>query len=155
MNRPQSTAEMRAKLLRLCNRWQKKAPDLPPCDEMVASVVRRLEELDMLNDERFASWLAQQRVTFRPKPRAVMAAELQFRHKIDREDAVAALDTAGADDLTACRREARKISKRRSGQKLLESLLRKGYSFKVVQIIVKELEDQQHSVATTDSDDRA
>jgi SOS response regulatory protein OraA/RecX len=106
------------------------------CEELVGAVITRLEAGGELHDERFAEWWADQRVTFKAKPRAVIAAEMRFRHKIDDETSTNALDVAGADDLEACRREATRLGKRRSGKKLTESLLRKGFSYKLVQQVV-------------------
>ena len=148
-NRPRSVKELRGSLLVLCARWSRRHPhrreadseakeDAPTCEEMVDAVVRRLEERGDLEDARFARWWAEQRVAFRPKPRALVAAELRYRHAITDDDVLQeALERAGADDLEACRREARRLGRRRSGDKLTQSLMRQGFTFKVVEAAMK------------------
>ncbi|KAA0163996.1 hypothetical protein FNF31_02545 [Cafeteria roenbergensis] len=116
-------------------------------EELVEAVLARLHAGKYLGDEEFARWWAEQRVTFRPRPRALVAAEMRFQHAIDEDMVQEALDDAGADDLKACRRVAVKLGRRREGQKLLESLLRKGFTYGVVQATLASLAEEQAQLA--------
>jgi len=116
-------------------------------EEMVEAVIRRLETTGFVGDERFAMWWADQRVTFRPRPRAQVAAEMRFSHGLGEELIEEALEAAGADDEAACRRVADKLGRRRDGQKLLEAVMRKGFRYNVARAVLDEREAEAEARA--------
>ena len=126
--RPQSRAELSAKLMRVCRRRSSApaaatlmpaAPSLAAadCDERVRSALARLSDAGLIDDAVFAAWFARERVEHRPRSRAILSNEL-FRKGIKRADADSALSAAAFDEDAACLAIARRGRATRSDKEL-------------------------------------
>jgi regulatory protein len=134
--RPRSEKEIRDRLIR------------KQFDPMIIDqVIDKLKEDKFLNDTQFAEWWTEQRQTFRGKSKYVIKSELSEKG-IDRNTIETSLVNAQDDYETAkefIKRKGRKFE-RYSGeeytQKVTGFLQRKGFSWDVIQKILKANGDE-------------
>jgi len=130
--RPQSRAELSAKLMRVCRRRSSAPAAATPsraaadCDERVRSALARLSDAGLIDDAAFAAWFARERVEHRPRSRAILSNEL-FRKGIKRADADSALAASAFDEDAACLAIARRGRATRSDKELERFLASKQF----------------------------
>ncbi len=119
-------------------------------EAVIELTIERLKENKLLNDEDFARAWVENRNTFRPRSRRVMAMELN-RKGLDREIVQEVLkDTTGEDVLAmeAARKYLRKVQAlawQEFRQKLGGFLGRRGFSYDVCAPVVRSLWNELHS----------
>jgi len=138
-SRPRSEAEVRRRL----RARQAEA-------ETVEAVIARLRRAGLVDDETFANYWVENRMTFRPKSKRVLLAEL--KNKGVREAEVLAQAVSGADDAETAYRLAAKRAGRMHGlayadfcRRLGDFLARRGFDFEVIQPIVRRVWQETHA----------
>jgi len=138
-SRPRSEAEVRRRL---------RARQVEA--EVVEAAIARLRRAGLVDDEAFASYWVENRMTFRPKSKRVLLAEL--KNKGVREAEVLAQAVSGADDAEAAYRLAAKRASRMQGlayadfcRRLGDFLARRGFDFEVIQPIVRRVWQETHA----------
>ena len=131
--RPRSEAEIRQKM---------KTGGFDP--EVITKVLDRLRETGMVRDESFAREWVENRSTFRPRSRKMLAYEL--RQKGVAEEAIEqALDTTSEDEdlaFQAARRYAHKLSAadwQEFHRRLTSFLARRGFSYETAKTVVRQV----------------
>ncbi|MCC6188671.1 MAG: RecX family transcriptional regulator [Anaerolineales bacterium] len=130
--RPRSEAEVRRRL---------KQHGIEPA--LIDTVVERLREAGLLDDQAFANYWVDNRATFRPRSKRALRVEL--RQKGLSDAAVrAALD--GLDDASAAHKVAAQRAGRLAGlgrdefrRKLGDFLARRGFGYDIVEPVVERL----------------
>jgi SOS response regulatory protein OraA/RecX len=143
--RPQSRAELLAKLVRVCARRRRRAGVVDaaaadaPCIELAEAAVRKLEATSaslppadaLVDDAAFAAFWAAQRARHRPRSRLVLSGELRAKGVAA---AVADGALAGHDEGAAALDAARRgRAGGREGRSLTDYLARKGFRFRDAQ----------------------
>ena len=127
MTRPRSTKEV--------NDWfkRKKVPE-----ELHAKLIKRLEKLDLINDQAFAKWWIDQRIQFRKK--GIRALKMELSQKgINREIIDQVLEDQNIDEAKMAKELLSKkaykwerFDDQKKRQKQIEFLLRNGFDWEVV-----------------------
>jgi regulatory protein len=147
--RPRSESEVRRRL---------KQHQIEP--DLIDSVVERLRQAALLDDQAFANYWVENRAAFRPRSKRVLRAELKQKGLSD--DAVRAAlsetDDAGAAYTVAAQRARRLagLDRNEYRRKLGDFLARRGFSFDVIEPVVDRLWTEQGAAAApgpSDSDD--
>ena len=99
--------------------------------ELIAQIVNRLSSLQMLDDAKFAdSWITNRRLL---KPTSLRRLKLELRQKHVAEDVIEAALSASPGDAQAELRDLierkRRQSRYQDDQKLMQFLVRQGYSY--------------------------
>lgn len=112
-------------------------------EKIITKIVGRLEEGGLINDESFARWWVEQRITFRPKGRIALLAELNQKG-IDREISGEVINQE-VDELKLAQIAAEKKRKvlknlpsQEFRQKMTDFLLRRGFAWETVKKIVDD-----------------
>ena len=126
--------------------------------------IQRLQETNLLNDQEFARAWAENRNTFRPRSKRVIAIELN-RKGLDRDIVQEILNENTGEDVLALE-AAKKYLRKVQGlewqefrQKLGGFLARRGFSYDVCATVVRSLWNELHSdgyestINTYDNDD--
>ncbi len=110
-------------------------------DEDAAFAVERLEQIGMVDDQKFAAAWVADRQALRPRSRRVLAQELLAKG-VGRSDVEATLaevdDDAEVAAATALAAKKRKLPQYTDPRKLLDYLMRQGYSYDVARRISQE-----------------
>lgn len=103
----------------------------------------RLKHLDLIDDEKFAKWWVEQRQSFRPKPKRIMNYELRMKG-IKKEIIEKVLGEEEIDEEKMARELLEKKMYKWQGlpagearQKMLQYLAGKGFSWEIVEKVVK------------------
>ena len=119
---------------------------------IVAEVIERLKQSQMLNDEEFSKRWVENRVTLRPRSHRMMAMELRQKGILEKEIDLA-LDQAPDDEVLAYQSGKTRLRRYASldwqefRKKLSAYLGRKGFSYGAISPVVKQLwEELQASV---------
>lgn len=138
MIRPRSEKEVRGYLHR------KKVPEA-----IWKDLLQRLAKYDLINDEEFARWWIDSRQEFSPKPIRILINELKTKG-INKEiiDKVLSQTNINEEKIAKnllLKREPhwRSISKDKLSQKMLEYLIRKGFSFEIAKSAIKDYNTQR------------
>ena len=122
-------------------------------EPVIESTLQRLQENNLLNDQEFAKAWVENRNTFRPRSRRVMAMELR-RKGLDEEIVQTVLDE-NTDENTLAMEAARKYLRKVQGlpwqefrQKLGGFLGRRGFSYDVCAQVVRSMWNELHSDGT-------
>lgn len=123
--RPRSLGELQFRLIR----------KFPQSLSQISSVLEQLEAENLVNDQDFASWWVDQRLTHRPKGNIALTHELRQKHIAD--------DIIKSVLLTSDKEKqlARQIisQKNLSGPKAISALKSRGFSSSVLWQIIDEL----------------
>lgn len=110
-------------------------------------VISKLKQTKLLDDKEFALWWVEQRITFRPKGKIVLESELREKG-IDREIIDSVLEKKLSDSfeeklaLRAAQKKMavwQKLPPLKFHQKITAFLTRRGFSWKVIKKVVREL----------------
>lgn len=134
--RPRSEAEIRNHL----EKYQ-----IP--EEITTTVIARLRETGMLNDQKFAETWIENRAAFRPRSKFALRLELAQKG-IDETTIANTLATVNdeAQAYEAGRKKARQLrdmDEKTFQQKLLGFLARRGFSYEVASPVVKKLWEEK------------
>lgn len=131
--RPRSEQEVRRRL----------APSHSP--SIVDSVLDKLREWKLINDEDFARYWVEQRQAFRPRGARLLKQEL--RHKGIQAELASEVSEELANDRDAARRAAAKKAKSLTGldrrtfrERLSAYLARRGFDWESINAVVRELQ---------------
>jgi len=123
--RPRSIHEIRFRL-----------KQIPDSDKLIDQVVKLLVEQDFLNDQKFATWWVDQRVTHRPRGNIALKQEL-FQKGIDNHIVESVLLSSKAESSLAKRQLASKsITLKSKAFKVLRS---KGFTSQSILTAIDEL----------------
>ena len=115
--------------------------------DTVEGVLDALEERDFLSDRRFArAWLNSRRIGHY-EGRSRLLSELAARG-IDKEVSKEAVDSffEEFDEEEICRKAAKKlVAQGKSGEKLMASMQRAGFSWKMSSNVLREISDDEKS----------
>ena len=121
--------------------------DIP--DVIIEETIERLRRDGLADDKKFASAWVENRATFRPRSRRMMALELRQKG-LDEEAAKSALEEV--DDEALAYEAARKRAGRLKGlewmdfrKKLSEFLARRGFSYGVISPVVTKIWNEAHA----------
>ena len=114
-------------------------------ESLHAKLFDRLNHLDLIDDEKFAKWWVEQRQSFRPKPKRILAGELRIKG-INNEIIKKVLGEEKIDEEKMARELLGKKAykwKNLKGfelkQKMSQYLAQKGFSWEIVEKVVKLL----------------
>ena len=117
-------------------------------EAVIEETLERLRQDGLANDKEFASAWVENRSTFRPRSRRMMALELKQKG-LDEEAIQSAMENV--DDETSAYEAARKRAVRFKGlewndfrKKLSEFLARRGYSYSVIAPVVTRVWNEAH-----------
>lgn len=144
--RPRSESEVRFKIYYISKKWSKEYSE-----ETIESIIDKLKKHSYLNDEIFAQWWIENRTQFRPKGKYALKQELKQKG-VSNEIIDQALDdfypSENEEDMIyklASKKykllEKEEENKRR--QKTLAYLLRKGFDYDKIVIVLGKLNDKE------------
>jgi regulatory protein len=121
-------------------------------EAVIELTVQRLQESNLLNDQEFARNWVENRNTFRPRSRRILAIELRRKGLDDAIVQEALNENIDEQDLAleAARKHIRKVQKLawpEFRQKLGSFLGRRGFSYEVCAPIVRSIWNELHSAA--------
>ena len=103
----------------------------------------RLNHLELIDDEKFAKWWVEQRQSFRPKPKRILNNELRIKG-INNEIIKKVLGEEEIDEEKMARELLEKraykwkgLEPRLTRQKMSQYLVQKGFSWEIVEKVVK------------------
>jgi len=118
-------------------------------EQIIEETIERLRKNGLADDKKFASAWVENRVTFRPRSRRMMALELRQKG-LDEEATKSALDEV--DDEALAYEAAHKRAGRLKGlewidfrKKLSEFLARRGFSYGVILPVITKIWNQAHA----------
>lgn len=136
---------------------QKKLKDYGFDETVVHSVLERLKQNGLLEDQSFAQTWIENRTVFHPRSRKLMALELRQKGVPD-EVVQNALAAGAVDDETMAYQSAIQYVRRLRGlewpefrKKLSAYLLRRGFSFETVSPVVRQVWDETQQSASEKS----
>ncbi len=103
----------------------------------------KLERLELIDDTEFAKWWIEQRITFRPRGKRALVAELRQkgidRHIIDEVLGIANIDETKMAKKLLERRKYRweRLDKLEARKKKSDFLARKGFGWEIIKQLVK------------------
>ena len=123
---------------------------------MVNATIQRLKENGFLGDEQFARDWVENRTTFRPRSKRMLAMEL--RQKGVAEEAIQqALDETGDEDSLAYQTAIKyahrlaRVDWETFRKRLGAYLMRRGFSYGTIAPILRQVWDETHSSAESDN----
>lgn len=144
--RPRSQAEMERYLLG--KGWD---------EAVVCDVVDRLKRIGLLNDKEFASFWVNNRQRFRPRGRMALRYEMRTKGLGEEiiEEALEDVDEEQSAYELACGRVGKwtGLAPSEFRRKLGQYLARRGFSFSVIEVVLRRIEremEQPHGEETTD-----
>lgn len=118
-------------------------------EPVIEQTIERLRQDGVANDNQFAQAWVENRITFRPRSRRMMAMELRQKG-LDDETVQSAIDSV--DDDASAYEAARKRATRLKAldwndfrKKLSEFLARRGYSYSVIAPVVTRIWNEAHA----------
>jgi regulatory protein len=136
--RPRSTTEVQKYLL-----------EHQVQEEKIETVVERLKNIGLLDDNRFAETWVENRSEFRPRSRRALAYELRM-HGLDDQVIQETLENINTDEETFAYQAALKKSRNLKNlewqefrKKLSGFLARRGFGYDTIQPVVKRIWDEQ------------
>jgi regulatory protein len=125
-------------------------------EDVVNGTIQRLKEHGFLGDEQFAHDWVENRTTFRPRGKRLLAMELRQKG-VDEEAIQRALAETGDEDNLAYQ-TAVKYAHRLAGvdwetfrKRLGAFLMRRGFSYGTIAPILRQVWDETHSLAGSDN----
>jgi regulatory protein len=117
---------------------------------VVEQTVARLQQNGLLNDASFAQAWVENRDTFRPRGRRILAMELRQKGVADEVIDEALGDSSGEEDLAyqAAQRQARRLAgldRKMFRSRLAGFLGRRGFSYETIAPVVERLWSEIHS----------
>jgi regulatory protein len=107
----------------------------------------RLKRLDLIDDKKFARWWVEQRLTFRPRGTRALRSEL-YQKGIDRKIIDMVLKETDVDEVEIAKKllnkkmyRFKKLKKLEAKKKMSEFLARKGFSWNVINAVLKDILD--------------
>jgi regulatory protein len=107
-------------------------------------LVKKLEHLELLDDGKFAKWWVEQRLQFRKKSKRELVLELRSKG-VDKNTIADVLSETEVDEyktakdlLEKKKYRWEKFDDRKKRQKMTEYLARRGFSWDVIKLVVKE-----------------
>lgn len=127
--RPRSESEVRDYLRRKV-----------PLDALIDAVIRKLKDLDYVDDRAFVSWWIEQRIRFKPRGKMLLRSEL-FAKGVDRDLIEVELAKYSLEDELSWAKKVlekkashyEKLKLRERKEKLLAYLSRRGFSWEVIE----------------------
>lgn len=120
-------------------------------ENLLETVIVRLEELGYVNDGKFAEWWIKQRYGAKPKGSYSIQHELQEKG-ISRDLIATLLEGSVGDERQAARRLAdkrifayRHMPKNTQKSKLCDYLARRGFSFDIIDCVVDEIIEKDYN----------
>jgi len=118
-------------------------------ESLYLNLLKRLRQLSLLDDEKFAKWWVEQRQSFRPKPKRILNIELRIKG-IKKEIIEKVLGETKIDEVKMARELLEKkaykwhaLPRRQAGQKMSQYLAGRGFSWEVINsVIVKILNEE-------------
>lgn len=117
-------------------------------ESLVKDLFKRLKRLDLLDDDKFAKWWIEQRVSFRPRAKRILKQELRLKG-IDRNTIDDVLAEVNIDEgkiaknlLEKKKYRWEKLPKFEAKRKMSEFLGRKGFSWEVIKQVTNELTEK-------------
>ena len=113
-------------------------------DSMFETIITRLKELRLINDEEYARLFVQSRLRSRPRGKSVLVSEL-ISKGVDRETAQMVCDEEVEDEYDVLKRlfnkkfKGKKFNNRDS--KMIGFLLRKGFSWDLIERLKNDTEE--------------
>jgi regulatory protein len=125
--------------------------------DVIEATIERMQQAGLLGDEQFARAWVENRNTFRPRGRRVLALEL--RQKGIAEDAIRGALAESADEQSLALEAGRKYARRLSGlawpeyrAKLTGHLGRRGFVYEVIASATKQLWQEARETQAADAD---
>ena len=142
--RPRSQQEIKYYLQRFFNKKENRG--LKEKDNLVQEIMVKLKKQDLINDQQFAEWWIEQRLTFRPKGKRALRWELG-RKGIAKNIIEKTLLKIKDDKLLELAKKLiikklkteKNISYQKQKQKLFSYLARRGFDFEIIKISVDEI----------------
>jgi regulatory protein len=117
--------------------WKKKTPD-----NYQKKLIKKLEKLELLDDEKFATWWVGQRQTFRPRSKRQLSAEL-LQKGIDKKIINNILEDSEINEVEIAKNLVEKnkykwerFDEKKRVQKMSEYLGRKGFSWEIIKKVI-------------------
>lgn len=144
--RPRSEAEIRLKINFISKKWSKEYSQ-----EEIEEIIKKLQDKNYLNDEAFAQWWIENRTRFRPKGKYALKQELKQKGISNEviEQAIADFyPTENEEEIIYKLAEKKyklleKEEKYKRKQKTLAFLLRKGFDYDKIVIVISKLNDKE------------
>lgn len=112
-------------------------------ESLFSKLFDRLNHLELIDDEKFAKWWVEQRQSFRPKPKRILNNELRIKG-IGSEIIKKVLGEEEINEEKMARELLEKkaykwhaLPRRQAGQKMLQYLAQKGFSWEIIEKVVK------------------
>jgi regulatory protein len=111
---------------------------------LINQSIKKLRQLKLLNDRDFTNWFVAQRISFRPKGKRALRAEL--RQKGIKPDVIEEALEKAIDEVVLARKAAQKklkaygkLSQQELRKKMTGFLYRRGFSWEVVKSVLEEI----------------
>lgn len=109
-------------------------------------ILAKLKKQKLIDDYKFASWWIEQRLTFKPRGKRLLKAEL-FKKGVDKEIINQTLATIDSQQLTILARKIvnkkkrlyQQLPKLELKQKLFSHLARRGFDFEIIKNVIDEI----------------
>ena len=118
-------------------------------ESLYLNLLKRLRQLSLLDDEKFAKWWVEQRQSFRPKPKRILNIELRTKG-IKKEIIEKVLGETKIDEEKIARELLEKkaykwhaLPRRQAGQKMSQYLAGKGFGWDTISNAVDALEKKE------------
>ncbi len=118
-------------------------------ESLYLNLLKRLRQLSLLDDEKFAKWWVEQRQSFRPKPKRILNIELRTKG-IKKEIIEKVLGETKIDEEKMARELLEKkaykwhaLPRRQAGQKMSQYLAGKGFGWDTISNAVDALEKKE------------
>lgn len=114
--------------------------------DLAAKIISKLEESELIDDAAFARWWVEQRITFRPKGKRALLAELSQKG-VNRETSEEVINQEINEEELARRAAEKKLRSLPSlpsqerRQKMINFLLTRGFAWETVKKIVNTLSE--------------
>lgn len=125
-------------------------------EEIIASILDRLQETGLLNDNHFAEAWVENRNEFRPRSKRVLKMELRQRG-VEEEAIEKAIEDVDEEELAyqAALKQSRKLKDldwQGFRKKLYEFLLRRGFNYETASITVRKIWDEKNTDESMNED---
>lgn len=141
--RPRSEKEIKDYLRKKLNKLQMNTSELSI--KIQDEIIKKIKKQKLINDKQFAFWWIEQRLSFRPRGKYLLKAELRQKG-IDEKIINKALLTIDDKQLTVLARKIidkkmklyKNLPKLKLKQKLFSHLARRGFDFNVIKKVIDE-----------------
>ena len=113
--------------------------------EYIENIIQQLKKENLVNDNEFADWWIEQRLSYNPKGKKVLRLEL-LQKGIDRQLVEEKINTISPEHLRKAAKEIlcnkiklySHLKKRELKDKLIKHLLRRGFDYQSIKVLVDE-----------------